>query len=76
MNRSVLELLKAARAASLLECSEFGEIFAPKPGSRVPYPTCEKDVTEFIRDRVRNHHRTWIQGPIDGVIEILYGEDI
>ena len=73
MNRSIMELLTAARDSSKLELSEFGHIFPPRPEEPdyVPYPTNEKEVTAFIKARVRLHHSSWITGPIEEVMKQL-----
>ena len=73
MNRSIMELLTAARDASQLKLSEFGQLFPPRPGEpgHVPYPTREDEVTAFIKARVRLHHSSWITGPIEEAMKEL-----
>lgn len=59
---TIIELLNLAKSSASLEYSDFDEIFLHE--SRVPYPTCEKEVTNFVKDRVLKHNRTWIVRPI------------
>lgn len=67
--RSVIELLEMALASASLKTASFGQIFPENPN----YPTKESDVTDFIRERVDLHHRTWIIGPIEEALEKLKG---
>ena len=68
---NIVELLEAALASANLELAEFGRIFPD--GNLVPYPTNEKEVTAFIKDRVRLHHDTWIIKPIKTALEKIRG---
>lgn len=68
-DKTVIELLRAARDSAKLDLAEFGHIFPE--GKDLPYPTNEKEVTEFIRNRIDLHHRTWIIGPIERALRKL-----
>ena len=72
---TVIELLERALKASKLELSEFGSL-GPKAvfgEDLLDYPTCEDEVTPFIKQRVRLHHESWITSPIREALILLRG---
>lgn len=64
----LLEVLYEVRDTATMERSGFGQIHQPQnPG----YPTEEGQVTDFIRERTDLWRRSWIIGPLNGVIDSL-----
>ena len=73
MAKSVIALLEAALASSRLELAEFGKIWPPENG--LPYPTSEKEVTPFIRERTKIYRESWLITPLELALEALRGYD-
>jgi hypothetical protein len=75
----VLNSLRDARKSATLENASFDRVGRTKGCQvivRVPYDdgevhetVFEGSVTDFIRDRVRLHHGSWVIAPIDRVLE-------
>lgn len=76
MKRSIIELLRGALEASRLELSEFGRLHPTTYENALPYPKNEKEVTPFIKERVKLHHDTWITNPIKEALELLGIDDV
>ncbi len=73
--RNVIELLIGAKKASTLELSEFGRLHPSSYKDAVPFPTCENEVTAFIKERVELHHNSWITKPLEEALQLLKGFD-
>jgi hypothetical protein len=77
MLAAVREAMKYAR----LENAEFGEIWRDSARGRTA-PVLNKDgelvteanVSDFIRERVANHHGSWIIGTLEAVSQELQSE--
>jgi len=65
-------ILHEARTCSTLENADFAA-FAKDRLCAGKYPTCEEEVNDFIKRRVRTHHSSWITGQIDRVLHDLNG---
>ena len=68
--KSVIKLLEDAIASARLDRAEFSRLFPENP----TYPTSEKEVTGFIKERVKVHHDSWVIGPIEQALSILRGD--
>lgn len=64
--RQILQELNDALHAASLKTAEFSEI---NPTDNLPKN--EREVTGFIRRRVKLHHDTWIIGPITRAIKLI-----
>lgn len=62
----LLALMKEALESAALTNAEFGQI--TRSG---PFPTSERQVTKFIRDRVSLHHQSWIIRPLKDAMELI-----
>lgn len=62
----LLRLFDSARRAAKLDTADFGKI-----GSTGPFPTQERQVTKFIRERTRLYRESWIITPLQQAIELI-----
>ena len=67
LQRMIAELREVIRIAEL-DSAAFDVIGPVKPDD---LPKTEKEVTEFIRKRVKIHHGTWIIKPLQEVLKLL-----
>lgn len=70
-------MLMEARRAATLERSSFTNVCTP--GNRPATfangdPVLENNVTDFIRERVKLHHASWIVSNIDEALEMIKRE--
>jgi hypothetical protein len=71
--KKLIEELERARHHATLETASFDNITAirDKPVTFADGRLVTEDnVTDFIRERVSQHHRSWIIGAIDSALEI------
>ena len=71
MEENIISKLEGALQSANMELSEFGHIFPAK--SLLPYPTSEKDVTAFIKERTELYRKTWLVEPIKSVLSMIRG---
>jgi hypothetical protein len=62
-------LIRAAKESATLEHSVFDKIGGTP--SDDPLPRSEREVTAFIKRRVRLHHETWIVSPLERALTLL-----
>lgn len=74
--KKVLKLLRDAATSATLKTAQFGSVCAdqePLRSAPVKFNdgriVTESNVTEFIRERVRLYHKSWIIGRIESAIE-------
>lgn len=65
VNRFLLPVLKDIERTARLKTANFSG------GGRVPYPTNEKEVDAFIKDRIGLWVATWIEYPIKSIIDSI-----
>jgi hypothetical protein len=63
--------IREAMQKTTCETADFSQI-----GYRGKYPTNEEEVDEFIKNRIRLHHRSWIIGPLKNALSYLGVGDI
>jgi hypothetical protein len=68
----LIDALREMQRVSNMQTAAFGHIAPPAVDEpRLPYPTCEADVTPFIAERTRIWRETWITGQLEWIIEDL-----
>jgi hypothetical protein len=72
--KKLITQIENARFAATLERASFDHILA-RGDSLATFmdgsPVTENRVTEFIKERVDLHHRSWIIGPLDTALQII-----
>lgn len=70
--QKILDELKCAKKCALLESVSFDRMAGGGQDDWAnDLPKTELEVNDFIRSRVKRHHRSWIIDPIDSVIEMI-----
>lgn len=72
--QKAIALLRRAVKCARLESASFNNVCAhdAEPAKfQNGTPVTEGNVTDFIRERVRRHHDTWIVAPILEVIDLI-----
>lgn len=62
----ILRLLNAALESARLTRADFGQI-----NSSGSFPTQERQVTKFIRERTRLYRESWIVSPLEEAIALI-----
>lgn len=71
--KRIISLIKEADKHASLEYAAFGRlgtrdaVLKFEDGRLVT----ESNVTDFIRERVRAHHNSWVRGPIQTALKLL-----
>lgn len=73
MSGNVAQLLQGALAAARLTRSRFDRLHPQHDESRgaPKLPKTEEEVDEFIKNRIKLHHDSWIVGPLVEALRIL-----
>lgn len=66
MTQNLKQLLVDAYKSSQMELACFGRLH-----QEPDFPTSEKDVTPFIRERTRLYRESWITQPLREALELL-----
>jgi len=69
--RKLLDRLSEIHEASTLESARFDQLHW-----HGPYPTKESEVDAWIKDRIRLYMKTWIQSPLEALIETEKGDEV
>ncbi len=69
--KNIIETLEGALRCAKMELAEFGTIFPEK--DILPYPTTEKEVTPFIKQRTELYRKTWLISPIESALRMIKG---
>lgn len=65
----LLSILREVVEHAGLEHADFGSFWTQ--GEELPLPKTDKEVTPFIRQRVKTHHQSWIVRPLNNAIKLI-----
>lgn len=65
----LLSILREVIDHANLEHADFGSFWIQQKDLELPLPKTDKEVTAFIKQRVKTHHQSWIIRPLNNAIK-------
>lgn len=74
MEDNIIAVLERTLKSAKMEEAELSYIWPGEHYGFLPYPTNEKEVTAWIKQRTQIYRETWLVQPINQVLQMLRGE--